>query len=123
MSWTYRLTGPPLCSQHRLRVDMQGAITEDNVEEEKFSWTAVSLSRYRGTYVQLMKVAGSLCPTERQHAPHVLELLPHPHPDLLLLTLPAEHHRRPWLLRRDGTAFYRAAEFSRLSHGDCDILH
>lgn len=27
---------------HRLWVDMHGATSEDNVEEEKFSWTAVS---------------------------------------------------------------------------------
>jgi hypothetical protein len=26
---------------HRLRVDMQGAITTDHVEEEKFNWRAV----------------------------------------------------------------------------------
>lgn len=28
---------------HSLRVDMQGAISADHVEEEKFSWPAVSL--------------------------------------------------------------------------------
>ena len=28
---------------HRLRVDLQGATSQENVEDEKFSWPAVSL--------------------------------------------------------------------------------
>ena len=71
----------------RLQADLHGATHSAHVEEEKFSWAAVSIIRIfaRVECVTLtLQTLGSLRHPQRQHPPHVDNLLPHPHPHLQL---------------------------------------